>query len=94
MPKKKTAPKKVTRQVTRKVTPKAVKKSWWQEYCEQREHFFTTHPQARWLLALFVIGVAIYIAILVRVNYVLQVSDMMAAEGLEYEIKIIPWLGW
>lgn len=94
MPKKKTAPKKTTKKVIRKVAAQPVKKSWWDEYCVQREHFFATHPHSRWLLALFVIGVAIYIAVLVRVNYVLQVSDMMSAEGLEYEAKIIPWLGW
>lgn len=93
MPKKKTAPKKATRRVRTTVT-KSSQKSWLQSYIEQREHFFATHPNARLLLAIFIIAVAIYVAMLIRVNYVTEVSAMMAAEGLPYEAKVIPLLGW
>lgn len=103
MSKKKTAPKKSTKKVvarkpasvkTTTRTRSTSKRNLLQEYLHQREHFFATHSQVRWLLALFVVSVALYIAVVIRANYVMQVSAMMQDEGLEYDAKVIPWLGW
>ncbi len=79
-------------------TPKSPKSrksmNWWQCYEMDRDQFFVSHPNARILLGLFVVSLALYIAILIRVDYVTKVSAMMEAEGMNYNAQIIPWLGW
>lgn len=101
MPKKKAAPKKSVKKTTRRTTSSKSSarssvrdKSLLQQYLEHREHFFRTHKNAQWLLAIFIIAVAVYVAILIRVDFLVDVSEAMAAEGLPYDAKLIPFLGF
>ena len=63
MPRKKTAPKKATKRAPARATKKTASKT---RYHHERDQFFVEHPNAKWLLALFIIATAIFIGMYYR----------------------------
>lgn len=75
MPKKKTAKKTVKKKAVSKTHP----------YVHHRNRFFEEHPNARWLIGIFIIAVAVYIGVLWRNNqYHKAVAEILGAEDIIY----------
>lgn len=61
-----------------------------QEYLHQRDHFFQTHPNAKWLLALLILVAGVWIYINIKSQTELLIAEELYKEGIIYEPKIWP----